>query len=56
MGAQDGAGGSFTVLRFAEPDVPDVVYIEQLAGAQYLENRRTLTATSTSSTGSAPPR
>lgn len=36
-GAHDGAGGSFTVLRFAEPDVPDVVYIEQLAGAQYLE-------------------
>jgi hypothetical protein len=37
VGAHDGAGGSFTVLRFAEPDVPDVVYIEQLAGAQYLE-------------------
>jgi hypothetical protein len=37
VGAHDGAGGSFTVLRFAEPDVPDVVYIEQLSGAQYLE-------------------
>ncbi len=36
-GAHDGAGGSFAVLRFAEPDVPDVVYIEQLTGAQYLE-------------------
>jgi transcriptional regulator with XRE-family HTH domain len=38
-GAHDGAGGSFTVLRFGEPDVPDVVYIEQLTGAQYLEKR-----------------
>jgi hypothetical protein len=37
VGAHDGAGGAFTVLRFAEPDVPDVVYIEQLTGAQYLE-------------------
>lgn len=39
LGAHDGAGGSFTVLRFGEPDVPDVVYIEQLTGAQYLEKR-----------------
>jgi transcriptional regulator with XRE-family HTH domain len=38
-GAHDGAGGSFTVLRFGEPDVSDVVYIEQLTGAQYLEKR-----------------
>ena len=37
VGPHDAAGGSFTVLRFAEPDVPDVVYIEQLTGAQYLE-------------------
>jgi hypothetical protein len=36
-GAHDGAGGAFTVLRFGEPDVPDIVYIEQLTGAQYLE-------------------
>jgi hypothetical protein len=38
-GGHDAAGGSFTVLRFAEPDVPDVVYIEQLTGAMYLERR-----------------
>jgi transcriptional regulator with XRE-family HTH domain len=38
-GAHDGAGGAFTVLRFAEPNVPDVVYFEQLAGAQYLDKR-----------------
>jgi hypothetical protein len=36
-GGHDAAGGSFTILRFSEPDVPDVVYIEQLTGALYLE-------------------
>src|SRR6266704_748355 len=30
-------GGSFTVLRFSEPEVPDVVYIEQLTSALYLD-------------------
>ncbi len=39
VGAHDGAGGSFTILRFGEQDVPDIVYIEQLTGAQYLEKR-----------------
>jgi transcriptional regulator with XRE-family HTH domain len=29
--------GPFTVLRFAEPDLQDVVYIEQLTGALYLD-------------------
>ncbi len=37
VGGHDAAGGSFTVLRFAEADVPDIVYIEQLTGAQYLD-------------------
>jgi transcriptional regulator with XRE-family HTH domain len=39
LGAHAGAAGSFTVLRFAERDLPDVVYIEQLTGAMYLEQR-----------------
>jgi transcriptional regulator with XRE-family HTH domain len=39
LGGHAGAGGSFTVLRFAEPDLPDVVYIEQLTSAMYLEQR-----------------
>jgi len=30
-------GGGFSVMRFAEDDMPDVVYIEQLTGAQYLD-------------------
>jgi transcriptional regulator with XRE-family HTH domain len=30
-------GGPFTILRFAEPDLRDVVYMEQLTGAMYLD-------------------
>lgn len=33
------AEGSFTILRFAEPELPDVVYLEHLAGALYLDKR-----------------
>jgi transcriptional regulator with XRE-family HTH domain len=33
------AEGSFTMLRFAEPELPDVVYIEHLSGALYLDKR-----------------
>ena len=36
-GAHPAMGGAFTILRFAEPDVADVVYIEQLTRALYLE-------------------
>jgi len=34
-----GESGSFTLLRFAETDLPDVVYIEHLTSAIYLEQR-----------------
>jgi len=34
-GGHAGEGGPVTILRFAEPELPDVVYIEQLAGAFY---------------------
>src|SRR6185437_2835464 len=30
-------GGPFTILRFSEPDLRDVVYIEQLTSALYLD-------------------
>jgi hypothetical protein len=33
------AGGSFSILRFAEPDLADVVYLEQLTSAVYLRKR-----------------
>jgi hypothetical protein len=32
-----GAEGPFTLLRFAEPELADIVYVEHLAGALYLE-------------------
>ena len=38
-GGHSAAGGSFTIMRFAEPDLPDIVYIEQLTGALYLDRR-----------------
>jgi len=38
-GGHAAAGGSFTVLRFADPELLDVVYIEQLTSALYLDNR-----------------
>jgi transcriptional regulator with XRE-family HTH domain len=38
-GGHAGAGGSFSILRFAERDLPDAVYIEQLTSAVYLDQR-----------------
>jgi len=38
-GGHPGASGSFTILRFQEQDLPDVVYAEQLTSAVYLEQR-----------------
>jgi transcriptional regulator with XRE-family HTH domain len=38
-GAHAGESGSFTVLRFEGRDLPDVVYIEQLTSAIYLDQR-----------------
>jgi transcriptional regulator with XRE-family HTH domain len=38
-GGHAAAGGSFSVLQFAEEELPDLVYIEQLASAQYLVKR-----------------
>jgi transcriptional regulator with XRE-family HTH domain len=33
------AEGAFTMLRFAEPELPDLVYIEHITGALYLDKR-----------------
>jgi hypothetical protein len=35
--------GSFSILRFAEPDLSDVVYLEQLTSALYLDNPEDVT-------------
>ncbi len=38
-GGHPAAGGAFTLLRFAAPDLPDIVYLEQLHSAIYLDKR-----------------
>ncbi len=38
-GGHAAAGGPFTILRFAAPDLPDIVYLEQLTSALYLDKR-----------------
>lgn len=37
VGGHAAAGGPFTVLRFAEPELPDIIYLEQLTSALYLD-------------------
>jgi transcriptional regulator with XRE-family HTH domain len=39
LGSHAAAGGAFTILRFAEPDLPDIVYLEQLNSAVYMDKR-----------------
>jgi transcriptional regulator with XRE-family HTH domain len=39
VGGHAAAGGPFSILRFAEPDLPDIVYLEQLTSALYLDRR-----------------
>ncbi|NUR87783.1 MAG: transcriptional regulator, partial [Nonomuraea sp.] len=36
-GGHAAAGGSFSILRFPERELPDVVYMEQLTSALYLD-------------------
>ncbi len=37
FGAHAADGGAFSILRFPEHDVPDIVYVEQLVSALYLD-------------------
>jgi transcriptional regulator with XRE-family HTH domain len=39
FGGHAGDSGAFSILRFSEPELPDVVYIEQLVSAYYLDKR-----------------
>jgi transcriptional regulator with XRE-family HTH domain len=41
-GGHSAAGGPFTILRFTEPALPDIVYLEQLTSATYLDKREDL--------------
>ena len=38
-GGHPAAGGAFTILRFPDQELPDIVYIEQLTSALYLDKR-----------------
>ncbi|GGJ46600.1 helix-turn-helix domain-containing protein [Streptomyces brasiliensis] len=39
LGGHSGEGGAFTILSFPESDLSDVVYLEQLTSALYLDKR-----------------
>ncbi|MFK4088079.1 helix-turn-helix domain-containing protein [Kribbella sp. NPDC020789] len=62
MGFNDGGhaatGGAYSILRFPEPDLADVVYIEHLTSALYLDKQEDLdqyTATMEALCVAAPP-
>ena len=40
VGGPAAVSGAFTILRFAEPSLPDVIYLEHLASACYLDKER----------------
>ncbi|MZE76334.1 helix-turn-helix domain-containing protein [Streptomyces xinghaiensis] len=42
IGGVSAAGGPITILRFLEPDLPDIVYLEQLTSALYLDKQEDL--------------
>lgn len=39
VGGHAAAGGAFSILRFPDQELPDVIYIEQLTSALYLDKR-----------------
>jgi transcriptional regulator with XRE-family HTH domain len=58
-GAHPGMVGAFSILRFADQELPDVVYVEHLTNAQYLDRRddvnQYLHVMDRISMGAAPP-
>ncbi len=40
VGGHAAAGGPFSLLRFPDTDLPDIVYLEQLTSALYLDKRQ----------------
>ena len=43
FGGHSGESGAFTILSFPESDLSDVVYLEQLTSALYLDKREDVT-------------
>jgi hypothetical protein len=39
-GGHAAAGGPFTILQFPQPDLPNIVYMEQINSALYLDKSR----------------
>jgi len=39
FGGHAAEGGAFSILRFNDPELPDIIYVEQLATALYLDKR-----------------
>jgi hypothetical protein len=39
VGAHPAMAGAFSILRFADQDLPDIVYVEHLTNAHYLDKR-----------------
>ena len=39
VGAHPAMAGAFSILRFADRELPDIVYVEHLTNAQYLDKR-----------------
>ena len=37
--AHPAVGGPFSILRFSDPDLPDIIYLEQLSSAVYLDKK-----------------
>jgi DNA-binding XRE family transcriptional regulator len=60
VGAHTAMAGAFTILRFADLELPDIVYVEHLTNAQYLDKRDDvnpyLHVIDSLSTSAAPPR
>ena len=58
-GAHPAMVGAFSVLRFADQELPDVVYVEHLSNATYLDKRdeveRYLDVMESLCLGSEPP-
>jgi hypothetical protein len=58
-GGHAAESGAFSILRFSEPDLPDVVYLERLGGAIYLDRPKDVdryrTAMNSLAVDSSPP-
>jgi len=43
VGSHPAEGGAFSILRFGDPDITDVIYLEHLTGARFLDKPEDIT-------------